>query len=224
MASTLQEVARWLAVPERTVARWIRERGLPAHRVQDRFSFNRTEVLEWATALGVPLDPQMAGSGREDGIPLADALEAGGIQQGVGGHDPASVLRSVVEGMSLAPADRMSLLDVFLSREDFGTTPLGEGFAIPHVRSPIILGVDRPHATLSYLDRPVDFKALDGRPVHTLFTLISPTVRAHLALLSTLASALQDPRFKDCVLRRGGREEILAEARRLGNPASPEEA
>ncbi len=224
MPSTLQEVARWLSVPERTVARWIRERGLPARRVQERFSFNRTEVLEWATALGVPLDAQALGSGQEDGGSLADALEAGGVQQGVGGHDPSSVLRSVVEGMPLAQADRRSLLDVFLSREDLGTTPLGEGFAIPHVRSPIILGVDRSHATLSYLDHPVDFKAPDGRPVHTLFALISPTVRAHLALLSALASALQDPCFKGCVLRRGSREEVLAEARRLDNLATPQEA
>ncbi len=224
MPATLQEVARWLAVPERTVARWIRERGLPAHRVQDRFSFNRTEVLEWATALGVPLAAQALGPGREDGISLADALEAGGVRQGVTGADPASVLRSVVEGMPLAPADRLSLLDVFLGREDLGTTPLGEGFAIPHVRSPIILGVDRPHVTLSYLDRPVDFRAPDGRPVHTLFTLISPTVRVHLALLSALASALQDPRFKDCVLRRGSREEVLAAARRLGTSPPPQEA
>jgi PTS system nitrogen regulatory IIA component len=126
--------------------------------------------------------------------------------------------------MPLPQADRLSLLDVFLSREDLGTTPLGEGFAIPHVRSPIILGVDRPHVTLSYLDRPVDFRAFDGRPVHTLFTLISPTVRVHLALLSVLASALQDPGFKDCVLRCGTREEILAEARRLDGRRAPQEA
>jgi nitrogen PTS system EIIA component len=46
--------------------------------------------------------------------------------------------------------------------------------------------------------------------VTTLFTLISPTVRAHLHLLSRLGFALHDAAFKDTVLRQAGREEILA--------------
>jgi hypothetical protein len=61
----------------------------------------------------------------------------------------------------------------------------------------------------------VDFGALDGQPVRTLFTLISPTVKAHLHLLSRLAFALRDADFKSLVAKEAGRDEILASARRI---------
>jgi PTS system nitrogen regulatory IIA component len=63
--------------------------------------------------------------------------------------------------------------------------------------------------TLCFLERAVDFGALDGQPVTTLFTLISPTVRAHLHLLSRLGFALRDAAFKSAVTRQASREEIL---------------
>ena len=69
--------------------------------------------------------------------------------------------------------------------------------------------------SLCFLEKPVDFAAIDGKPVHALFTLISPTVRAHLHLLSRLAFALRDARLKEAVMRQAFHEEILAELHRL---------
>jgi PTS system nitrogen regulatory IIA component len=63
----------------------------------------------------------------------------------------------------------------------------------------------------------VDFGALDGQPVHTLFTFISPMVKAHLHLLSRLAFALRNPEFKALIARQAGRDEILASARRISD-------
>src|SRR6266404_1536990 len=98
---------------------------------------------------------------------------------------------------------------------------VGHGIAIPHVRNPIVLHVARPMITLCFLERPIDFGALDGKPVHVLFSLISPTVRAHLRLLSRLSFALHDPAFKDAVTRQASREEILREARRVEDSLGP---
>jgi len=50
-----------------------------------------------------------------------------------------------------------------------------------------------------------------------LFTLISPTVKAHLHLLSRLAFALRNPDFKALVAKEAGRDEILASARRISD-------
>jgi PTS system nitrogen regulatory IIA component len=69
--------------------------------------------------------------------------------------------------------------------------------------------------TLCFLEHPVDFGALDGQPVTTLFTLISPTVRAHLYLLSRLGFALRDPDFKKAVIQQASREQILEALRRV---------
>jgi PTS system nitrogen regulatory IIA component len=67
----------------------------------------------------------------------------------------------------------------------------------------------------------VDFDALDGLPVRTIFSLVSPTTRAHLHLLSRLSAALHDAALKQLVIEQGGREEILAAFRRVeaGFPA-----
>jgi PTS system nitrogen regulatory IIA component len=92
-----------------------------------------------------------------------------------------------------------------LAREALGSTGIGDGIAIPTC-NPIVL-LSRPY--LCFLEQPVDFGALDGQPVSTLFTLISPTVRAHLHLLSRLAFALRDPRFKAAVRSQASREEIF---------------
>jgi PTS system nitrogen regulatory IIA component len=77
------------------------------------------------------------------------------------------------------------------------------------VRNPIVLHLSRPTVTLCFLERAVDFGALDGQPVTTLFTLISPTVRAHLHLLSRLAFTLRDPKFKAALRNQASREEIF---------------
>jgi PTS system nitrogen regulatory IIA component len=73
------------------------------------------------------------------------------------------------------------------------------------------------------LEAPVDFGALDGQPVQTLFTLISPTVKAHLHLLSRLAFALRNPDFKAQIVRQASRDEILAAVKKIsdGLRASP---
>jgi len=68
---------------------------------------------------------------------------------------------------------------------------------------------------LCFLEREVEFGALDGEPVKVLFTVISPTLRGHLHLMSRLAFALGDPEFKNALLREASREEVLREARRV---------
>src|SRR5216683_918619 len=79
---------------------------------------------------------------------------------------------------------------------------VGDGVAIPHVRNPIVLHVSRPAVTLAFLSQPVDFGALDGKPVHVLFSIISPTNRAHLQLLSRLSFVLHDGKLRKTVARQ----------------------
>jgi hypothetical protein len=41
-----------------------------------------------------------------------------------------------------------------------------------------VMHIPRPMVTLCFLEQPVEFGAMDGQPVHTLFTIVSPTIRA----------------------------------------------
>ncbi|MFN8179783.1 MAG: PTS sugar transporter subunit IIA [bacterium] len=216
MELALRDAAKLLGVSEKTVRGWIRHDGMPAHRVSDEVRFSRAELLEWATAHGHAVAGDLFAEPHAADTPsLADALAAGGVHHGLSGADRESALRALVERMRLPPdVDRAFLLHVLLAREAMQSTAIGDGVAIPHVRNPIVLHVEQPMVTLGFLETPVDFGALDGRPVHTLFAVVSPTVRAHLHLLSRIAFALRDPAFRDVVRRRGSEGEVVAEARR----------
>lgn len=215
----VKDAARLLAVPEKTVYLWIEEGRLPAARVNEQYRFNRAELLEWATSRKMNVSAALfeEPESRTTPVPgLVEALQAGGIFYRVGGTDKESVLRAVVDHMRVPEeVDREFLLRVLLAREALQSTGIGDGIAIPHVRNPIVLHVSRPMISLCFLENPVDFQALDGKPVFVLFSLISPTVRAHLRLLSRLSFALHDPGFKRAILRQASRDEILAEARRV---------
>ena len=219
MNLTVRDVCGLLNVPEKIVYRWIGQGILPANRVDEQYRFNRAELLEWATSRGITVAADLFEEPESMAAPLpglAQALQAGGIVHGLRGTDKASVLRAMVEHLRVPDdLDREFLLHVLLARENLQSTGIGEGVAIPHVRNPIVLHVPRPIVTLCFLDQPIDFGALDGKPVHALFSLICPTVRAHLALLSRLSFALHDERFKRVIAERGPADEVLAEARRV---------
>jgi PTS system nitrogen regulatory IIA component len=210
----VHDVARILNVSEKSIYRWIQQGQLPAYKVNDQYRFNRAELLEWANAQKINVSAEIfkePDATAEETPDLADAIEAGGIFYGVAGHDKESVLRSVVAVMKLPPEmDRDFLLQVLLAREAMASTGMGEGVAIPHVRNPIVLSVNHPAICLCFLEKPVEFGAIDDQPVHTLFTLVTPTVKVHLYLLSRLASALLEPRFKAALIRQASREEILS--------------
>ncbi|HNU52717.1 MAG TPA: PTS sugar transporter subunit IIA [Verrucomicrobiota bacterium] len=215
----MRDVSVMLGVSEKTVYRWINEQNLPGYRLSGQYRFNRAEILEWATANRINVSPAALGELETEAqsLPtLAEALQAGGIFYRISGRDKQSALAAVVEVLRLPDeVDREHLLQVLLAREQLASTGIGGGIAIPHVRSPIVLHVPKPTITLCFLETAVDFGALDGKPVRALFTLVSPTVRAHLNLLSRLAFALRDARFRALVDQEATREAILSEVEQL---------
>lgn len=219
MQLSVKEVAGLLNISEKTVYRWISDRSLPGYRLNGQYRFNRSEIVEWASANKVNVSPTLfqESESQADPLPdLAESLQAGGIHYRISGTDKETALRGVVEVLRLPDeVDREFLLQVLLAREQMASTGVGDGVAIPHTRNPIVLHVQKPMVTLCFLERPVEFGALDGKPVHALFTLIGPTVRSHLHLLSRLAFALRDPELKQFVRTQGSREEIIGALRRI---------
>jgi nitrogen PTS system EIIA component len=213
MDLSVRDSARLLKVSEKTIYRWVKQGMLPAYRVNEQYRFNRAELLEWATSqrINVSADIFVEPDGDTPVASLTDALKAGGIQYRLGGTDKPSVLQALVEVMPLPEqVDRQFLLQVLLARESLGSTALGNGIAVPHVRNPIVMHIPRPMVTLCFLEQAIEFGALDGQPVHTLFTIVSPTIRAHLHLLARLGFALRQPAFADAIAKHGSRQEILA--------------
>lgn len=220
MRLTVRDVAGLLNVSEKSIYRWISAKEIPFYRVKEQYRFSKAEVIEWATRARLEIPAEVLSEKPEDSAHplkgLAESLEAGGIFYRVGGKDKNSVLKFVVDLLKLPDeVDRAFLHKILLAREALGSTGLGDGIAVPHVRNPIVLSVDKPSVTLCFLENKIEFGAMDGKPVNMLFTIISPTVKGHLHLLSRLAFALKDKNFKTAVVREASRDDIIREAKRV---------
>lgn len=110
--------------------------------------------------------------------------------------------RKAAPGLNL-PADVIA--SELLKREDLGSTGTGNGIAIPHAR---IANVTKPLGLLARLKPPIDFEAIDARPVDIVFVLLMPATAAagQLGALASVARKLREP-------------ESLAQLRRARNAA-----
>ncbi len=219
MQLTARDAARLLGVSETTLYRWIKAGELGSTRVNDQYRFNRIDLLEFASRRGTAISPELLAEldTEAPALPsLADAIREGGVHSGIAGKDKPAILRAVVEKLPLPrPSDRDLLHRFLLAREALGSTALGNGIAIPHPRNPIVLRISRPAVAICYLDQPADFEALDGKPVHTLVTLVTPSTRVHLHLLALVAAALQDPRVRALLEARAGADALVPEIARV---------
>jgi nitrogen PTS system EIIA component len=216
---SLTEALRYLKVSETTARRWIRDRGLPAHRADERLFVNAVELWEWALEHRIPVSADLLARARqspETVAPVSVLLATGGIHYDVPGRDPGQVLLQVVERMPLpAFIDRQFLATALAAREAMGSTGIGHGIAIPHVRNPILLQVSDPTISLCFLQVPVDFGSIDDQPVHTLFAIISPTVPVHLRILAQLSFLLQDTALRELLVQRAPAERLLERMRTI---------
>ena len=223
MQLTVRQAAAYFGVDDQTVRRWIAERDLPVHRANERLHLNAIEVWEWAIAHGLPVSRRLLEDARrtpEHAPLLSELLERGGVHRDVAAGDgKADVLAGIVANLPLPPeVDRGFLLTVLEAREAMGSTGIGHGIAIPHVRNPILLHVKRPFVSLFLLDRPVDFESIDGKPVHALFMVVAPSVPVHLRVLAQLGHVLQDPTLRRLLAERAPVDVIMRRIRELEPP------
>jgi PTS system nitrogen regulatory IIA component len=87
--------------------------------------------------------------------------------------------------------DGKALFKAILEREKLGSTAIGNGVAIPHVK---IKGVKKPLLILGKSTEGVDFDALDGEKTYLFFMLISPQekVGLHLKILAKISHLVKD--------------------------------
>lgn len=83
------------------------------------------------------------------------------------------------------------VFNVLQEREKLGTTGVGNGIAIPHGKLP---DLDRLYGMFARLERPIDFDAIDERPVDLIFLLLAPETAGanHLKALARVSRMLRD--------------------------------
>ena len=213
MQLSVKDVSKLLNLSEDEIYSMIKKKKIPSYDINDQIRFNKAELLEWATANRITVCEDIFKDNATGETPLPgfiDALKCGDIVYNIKGDDQASVLRSVVDIIKLPKeVNRDFFYQVLLARETLGSTGIGDGIAIPHVRNPVVLKVKQPSATICFLEKPIDFNAIDKKPVNILFVLISPAVRSHLFILSRLGLLLQNTELKDALKRQAAKEELM---------------
>jgi len=227
MRLALKDVVSLFDVPEEKIQHWIQRRNFPNHLVRDSMAFDRMEVLEWATVTGTRVSPEILRTLFDPhSLPsLLDALTCGGIHYGIVGADMHAVFAAIIRVLNLPKdVDREFLQQVLLARESLGSTGVEDGVAIPHPRSPIVLNSTPNSVSLCFLEQPIEWKAIDGKPVQVMFVLMTPSIHSHLHLLSRLAFLLHDAEVQEAMRAKAKPQRILEVFRKAEAEISPQSA
>ncbi|MGD8541006.1 MAG: PTS sugar transporter subunit IIA [Desulfobacteraceae bacterium] len=219
MKLSIEKVAEYLNLPSSTVARWVRQGRIPIQKTGDSCSFDRATLEKWARQrnlfFGVPQETATPAPGIYPET-LLTAMKRGGLVHQLRADSAAAALRAGVAHLPLlSDQDREILFDRLLEREQLTSTGIGKGVAIPHPRTPLGGGEYPTMVTTCFLESPLDFNAIDDRPVFVLFIILCPTLQQHLHILSRLAFCLRDTRFEALLQTRPPSESLLAKVREI---------
>src|SRR5262245_40025364 len=180
----LQEVATLLSVPQSLVLNWVSEGKVPAYYINERYRFNRQEIEAWLMSQKRLLQQQEEQDVHEiSGLQrfnLFRALNNGDVYNDIDAHSKQQAISLTMR--RIAPTlhlDPQVLTEIFMERESLVPTAVGGGFALPHARDFLLHG-HRDLVTCVFLPQPIDYGALDGQPVHTLFFLMASDDKRHL--------------------------------------------
>ena len=194
---TIEEVAKYLRVSERTVYDWAQKGEIPSGKIGTVWRFKKADIEQWvnnrlsANRLGGSLNPvQMDAILSPDRILFFDYSAK------------RDALLALAKNLSTAPQVKNSqeLALEILKREELMSTAIGRGIAIPHVRlssiTDLVVSVG-----ISRVDI-VDFNPLDDEPVRLLF-MIAAAYNQHANYLQTLSffsARLKNQTLRDSLL------------------------
>jgi nitrogen PTS system EIIA component len=212
MDLTVRETAVLLKLPEKNIIKLAKEHKLHGYKIYGQYRFNRDELNETILKHKIDVPPDVKAL-VQSGIPvnLPDLFTRGGIHYGIKGNTVAEVIRNAVQDIQTpADFDKDRIVASLLEREEQMTTGMGEGLALPHPRSPIFADISFESISICFLEHPVDFDAIDGKPVHTLFIILSANSRRHLEVLSRISNLCGNAQFHQLLISRAPADDIIA--------------
>ncbi len=140
---------------------------------------------------------------------LTDDLQPAAIIPALSARDKDEVLAELARNViaRYPTLDGQNLIQILNEREKLGSTGIGDGIAIPHGK---LKQATELVCTFGRSVEGVDFKSLDGRPVHLFFLLIAPENAAsvHLKALARISRILRDPAVRTRLMAADGAEAI----------------
>ncbi|MCB1510170.1 MAG: PTS IIA-like nitrogen regulatory protein PtsN [Hyphomicrobiaceae bacterium] len=137
----------------------------------------------------------------------------------------AKTKKQALQEMSAKAAEltglpQREIFDTLLQRERLGSTGLGRGIAIPHVKFKTLTQIT---CLFARLEAPIDFDSLDGEPVDLIFLLLAPEHASgdHLKALARISRLLREPDVSEQLRASSDKKALLAV---LSQPATPHAA
>lgn len=226
MDLTTKDVSELLNVSERTIRRWLTDGKIPAYRINHQYRFNRSEIETWVMLKKIGthhshssgessksldeeqiIHPYTSGGNKQ--FSLFRAIYKGGVHHNIPGSTKSEVIR---HAMKLIAADLHLddevISDLLLDREALQSTALNHGIAIPHTRD-FLLDAHLDMVSVVFLEKPIPYDALDGKPVHTLFFLFASDDKRHLHLLAKIAHLTSQPETLEFLSSKPSKESLM---------------
>ncbi len=227
----IKDVADLLNVSESTIRRWISEGKIPSYRINQHYYFSRTEIENWVIlhkldkttdeispftrrkeADASPLTPpqKLSAKGGSKQFGLFRAIHKGTVLHHIKGKSKEEVIRITMRKVAkLLHVDADVMAELLLDRENLMPTALNNGIAVPHTRDSLLNG-HHDVVVVIFLDEPLEYGALDGQPVHTLFFLFACEDKRHLHLLAKIAHLSNQPHIREFFRTQPSKEKLLA--------------
>jgi PTS system nitrogen regulatory IIA component len=128
---------------------------------------------------------------------IGDLLDRTAISLRVSASSKRQVLAVVAEiAARKLGLDAGDILDALVDREAAGSTGVGHGVAAPHAR---LEGLERMRGVFVRLEQPVEFDAVDDKPVDLIFALFAPKDAGadHLRALARVSRLLRQAELRE---------------------------
>lgn len=196
---TIEEVAAYIRVSERTVYDWAQKGELPGGKLGTTWRFKRDEIEKW-------VNDRLSQSPRKSAASVAATSSFVLTPERIlllEHSTKEEILTKLVDLLSETPfvKDRNQLLKGILEREKLMSTGIGFGVGVPHVRIDSV--TDLVMAVAVCKTAIVDYTSLDEAPVQIVCMLAARTDQ-HTKYIRTLSAI--SSRLKDAPCR----EEIIA--------------
>jgi nitrogen PTS system EIIA component len=125
-------------------------------------------------------------------MPLSDIVAPDAVLPALNVASKKQLLQDVAaKAAELCGLSESTIYEILQQREKLGSTGVGNGIAIPHGKLPKL---DKLFGLFARLKTPIEFEALDGKPVDLVFVLLAPESAGadHLKALARTARVLRD--------------------------------
>ncbi len=203
---TIEEVAKYLRVSDRTVYDWAQKGEIPAGKIGTVWRFKKSEVENWVNER-LSSGPSAKKSESEVAVEKILSPDRVVFIRQSSKHDALTRLAGV---LATAPQVKKEdeLLNEILKREELMSTAVGRGIAIPHVR---LSSVSDLVMAVGVCKTPVlDFQTIDDRQVNLLI-MIAAAYNQHTYYLKTLSyfsAKLKDQGLRESILNAETTDEV----------------